>query len=172
MAPRSALESSVQVLTVDEAVRYAIEHAVDVRGQRLVVKQIGATTGIADARLYEFLQGTKKPWANELARISRATGVRLPVDVVCQDLGGVFTELPTRASSEGSVLAETAEACEKFGALVKSIGDKATGGFTRHEARLIRREAHALVAQVLATVFEVEAVASDKDTLLSSRRSA
>lgn len=168
----SSVRAMVLDLTVDEAIRYAIEHAVDARGERLVVKQIGAATGITDVRLYEFLQGTKKPWANEVARICRATGIRLPIDVVNHDIGGVFVELPGRAASEGSVLAETSESCAKFGALVKTIGEKSSGGFTRLEARQIRREAHQLIAQVLATVFEVESAASDGDTLLSTRRLA
>ena len=168
----SSARALVLDLTVDEALRYAIEHAVDARGERMVVKQIAAATGIAGTRLYEFLQGTKKPWANEVARICRATGFRIPVDVINHDLGGVFVELPARAASEASVLGETSESCARFGALVKTIGEKSAGGFTRLEARQIRREAHQLIAQILATVFEVESAAGDGDTLLSSRRLA
>lgn len=165
-------EISVSGLTTDEAVRLSIEQARDPHGESLLIKQVAALANIPLTRMHEIASGVRKAWACEVSPIVHASGHTLIADVIERDIWRVGVALPEVPPSDGTVLAETAESCAKFGELMKTIAEKSAGGFTRAEAREIRAKALAHISKVLATVHEVESIATDSGSLLSPRRSA
>lgn len=165
-APNNRGEISVSGLTVDEIVRASIEQARGVDGERLSIKQVAALCNIPAQRLYEIAAGTRNAWANEVSPLVHGTGSTAIADGIERDLFRVGVPLPRVPASEGTVLARTAEACGSFGLLMKNVSESSTQGFNRHEARSIRSDAEELIALVLATVHEIESVATDSSSLL------
>ncbi len=165
-------EISVSGLTIDEAVRLCIEQARDPHGDPLLIKQVAGLANIAVTRMHEIASGVRKAWACEVPLLVHASGHTLIADVIERDIWRVGVSLPQVPPSDGSVLAETADSCAKFGELMKTIGEKSAGGFTRAEAREIRATALAHISKVLATVHEVESISTDSNSLILPRRSA
>lgn len=155
----SSAQPILRNLSVNEAVTYALENAVDPRGERIPIKHVADLMGVRRSRIYEITSEERPAKASELSLIVRATNIYLPADAVEYQIGRAAFVLPTPGSTGDAPSVKLARLCTEVGDVMRVHGESAADGkYSRDEVDQQRAQIRELIAAAAAYQRELEEV--------------
>jgi hypothetical protein len=169
MAPKPSRESSVELLTVQEAVTETIHRTFDRQGQHLPPKAIAQNMNLSLSVLYDIADEhrERKLRAEEIPSLVRASSNFLVLDVVERSLGRVAFVVPRVGLGRDDFYTASINLVERVTAVTKrlhdSLEDNHINTIERADLRQLSRELHSATAELEALI-EAHADAGAKRT--------